>query len=59
MNVWIWRLGWPEEPVFHAWGRSDHTACNRRLDSATQVHLNHAVKFARPCRKCWPGGRDN
>lgn len=47
------------EQVFHAaavYGSrpSVSTRCGRELDDdCVRVHIDHASRFARPCRQCW------
>jgi hypothetical protein len=55
---------WTARPVFHRWteglDRVPASGCGRplfergTLASATLLPPKHAIRFARPCRVCWP-----
>lgn len=45
---------WRATPVFHRWGKPDHTACGIDLDPATAIPPRLAAKIGRPCATCWP-----
>lgn len=52
-NAWVGNTG-HSRPVFHAWGRADFTRCGVVLGACVALPPRHAVKFARPCARCWP-----
>lgn len=54
LHVWIITpLHEPGEHVFHVGTGRGHTRCGRRTTGAL-LHADHAARFARPCRQCWP-----
>lgn len=61
MPMWaiILRI-WADEPVYHRyWGNlksgEDRTKCGRRIGAFVPwLPMKHVVKFARPCKGCFP-----
>lgn len=46
------RANWWLEPPDH--GKATHDSTFRHPSSVVDLRFDHARKFARPCRRCWP-----
>jgi hypothetical protein len=46
---------WPDEPVYHGFAGVGQTLCGRKIGLYhPMIPMKHALKFARPCRSCYP-----
>lgn len=54
-TAWFKSAAWLlPAPIFHRWRRPYTSRCGLDLEHATGIPTRFAIRFGRPCVRCWP-----